>query len=364
MVKNKITILFICPYPIGQSPSQRFRFEQYFSLLSTNTIHFDVQSFLAQKTWQILYKPGHFLSKAIGVTLGFIKRFLLLPSIRQYDYIFIHREATPFGPPWFEWIVAKILKKRIIYDFDDAIWMNDESYEGRLLRLLKYRKKIKLIIEWSWKISCGNKFLKEYASQYNKNSILNPTTIDTENLHKKTEVNDFNKKNDITIGWTGSHSTLKYLNFLFPVFLRLAKKYNNIKFIVIANTRPTISLETLQFIEWNILTEIEDLVKIDIGIMPLSDDEWSKGKCGFKLLQYMALGIPCIGSKVGANIDIVEDGENGFLCTTEESWFQTLEKLINNESLRSIIGSNGRKTILNKYSVQSNEGNFLKLFNL
>ncbi|MFZ1808157.1 MAG: glycosyltransferase family 4 protein [Cyclobacteriaceae bacterium] len=361
--KNKTNILFICPYPVGQSPSQRFRFEQYFELLRSNDYHFIVRPFISESTWEILYKQGHYLKKALGIIRGFIKRFLLIPAISQYDIVFIHREATPFGPPWIEWIAAKIFKKRIIYDFDDAIWMKDESNERRLISLLKCRKKIKSIIKWSWKISCGNQFLKDYASQYNINSFLNPTTIDTENLHK-IQAYGSNKKNNIVIGWTGSHSTVKYLDSLYPVFLALSKKHGNIKFIVIANVKPTISLETLHFIEWNIQTEIEDLAKIDIGTMPLPDDEWSKGKCGFKLLQYMALGIPCIGSKVGANLDIVEDGINGFLCSSEEAWFQSLEKLIKDENLRSTIGRNGRKTIVNKYSVQSNEGNFLKLFNL
>jgi len=293
-----------------------------------------------------------------------MKRLLLLPSLWKYDFVFIHREASPAGPPWLEWVIAKIFWKKIIYDFDDAIWMSDEFTESNLLKVLKWRQKVQQIIKSSWKISCGNQFLKNYASQFNKNSFLNPTTIDTLNLHKSPRSLNFDKKDKITIGWTGSHSTIKYLEIVHPILFSLSSKYKNVEFIIIANAKPTILLERLQFIEWSLLTEIEDLSKIDIGIMPLPNDDWSKGKCGFKLLQYMALGIPCIGSKVGANIEIVNDGINGFLCSTEEEWFVALEKLILDENLRSFIGSNGRSTIVDKYSVQSNEDNFLKFFNL
>ncbi|GAB1445792.1 hypothetical protein MASR2M41_15170 [Flammeovirgaceae bacterium] len=203
-----------------------------------------------------------------------------------------------------------------------------------------------------------------YALQFNQKSFLNPTTIDVTNVHKPSLNLNLRKKDKIVIGWTGSHSTVKYLEIVYPILFTLSHKYKNVEFIIIANAKPTIQLERLQFIEWSLLTEIEDLTKIDIGIMPLSDDEWSKGKCGFKLLQYMALGIPCIGSRVGANIEIVNNGVNGFLCSTEEEWLTTLEKLILDEGLRSTVGGAGRSTVVNRYSVQSNEDNFLKFFNL
>jgi glycosyltransferase involved in cell wall biosynthesis len=118
----------------------------------------------------------------------------------------------------------------------------------------------------------------------------------------------------------------------------------------------------MKYLPWNEKSEILDLSQINIGIMPLEDDVWSEGKCGFKLIQYLALGIPAVASPVGVNKEIV-DQQNGFLCSTESDWFEALDKLINNVSLRQAMGRRGREKIINRYSVQANEGAFLELFN-
>lgn len=363
MQKNWKSILIICPYPLGYAPSQRFRFEQYLKLLQVNHYEIRIEPFLTAKTWGILYSKSNFWKLLFGVLNGYLRRITLLPSTKNYQYIFIHREATPFGPPWFEWATCKVFKRKVIYDFDDAIWMNDESNESSVVKALKWRKKIKLIIKWSWKISCGNQFLKEYATQFNNNVFLNPTTIDTENLHKATQNVDSIKKK-IVIGWTGSHSTLRYLLQIDPVLHTLFQKYDFLELLIIANKKPNLPRTPFRYIEWNIQTEIDDLLKIDIGIMPLPNTEWAKGKCGFKLLQFMALNIPSVGTRIGTNTNILEQGVNGLLCETADEWLIALDKLINDPNLRHQIGKNGRKTVTQRYSVQSNECNFLSLFKL
>lgn len=354
-------VLFLVPYPLRISPSQRFRFEQYFDVLSSANIQWKAQSFLNNQNRLLFYSGGKPLKKVIALLGGFIKRWFILCRLFSFDYVFIHREAAPVGPPVFEWIIAKIFRKRIIYDFDDAIWLTDKKNESVFEKFTRYRSKVKLICRWSYKVSCGNAYLCKYARSYNANVVLNPTTLDTKTLHNP-EIVQKARSEKITIGWTGSHSTLKYLKEIEGVITHLEAKYPAVQLLVIADRRPELSIRSLTFVPWNKQTETEDLARIDIGIMPLPDDEWSKGKCGFKALQYMAMEIPTVVSPVGVNAEIVEPGNNGYFATTEQEWITSLEALINDPALRNRLGKNGRKKIVDQYSVLSNSSTFLGLF--
>lgn len=293
----------------------------------------------------------------------------LIPASKA-KYIFIHREVTPVGPPLAEWLLAKVLRKRIIYDFDDAIWLTDKKNESRFEKIIRWRDKVALICQWSYKVSCGNDYLADYARKFNSNVVVNPTTIDTENLHTNVfrkpsphsgqEV--LGKHNGVIIGWTGSHSTLKYLEGLTSVLVMLEEKYDNLSLLVIADKAPQLPLKRMIFKKWSKEREAEDLAAIDIGIMPLPDDEWTKGKCGFKALQYMAMGIPALVSPVAVNKIIVQNGQNGFWCSSDEEWIEKISLLIEDLSLRKKLGSNARMFVENYYSVNSNTENFIQLF--
>ncbi|MCW5911999.1 MAG: glycosyltransferase [Cyclobacteriaceae bacterium] len=355
-------ILFIVPYPIAKSPSQRFRFEQYFQTLTQNGGQYHVQSFLDNEGWAILYQPGKGLQKFRVLVKGLFKRLIIPFHLHAYQFVFIHREAAPFGPPVLEWIIAKIFRKKIIYDFDDAIWLTDRKNESVWLRLIKWRSKVASICKWSYKVSAGNPYLCDFARQYSQNVVLNPTTIDTEFLHNPSLFQVTRNPGKVVIGWTGSHSTLKYLAEIEPVLAALEKKYPQMEMLVIADKPPRLSLHNLRFLPWSFEAEIKGLLEADIGIMPLPDDEWAKGKCGFKALQYMALEIPAVASPVGVNTSIIHQVQNGFLCTSTEEWTTRLELLINNKELRTQMGKAGRKTVIDHFSVVSNRANFLSLF--
>ena len=352
-------ILFIVPYPVRQAPSQRFRFEQYLPLLTDHSNQIQIRPFLQTKNWKLFYKKGHTLRKTFFLIRGFIDRLLSLFTVSAYDLIFIHREATPIGPPFFEWFVARVFKKKIIYDFDDALWITDRKDEPKAIRWLKWRSKIKFVCRWSHVVSCGNAYLKSYASMYNSSVVVNPTTIDTQQINEEIIKKDHTK---ITIGWTGTHSTLKYLHEKEPVLLQIQKKYPTIEFVFISDIKPEFDGVRFTFKQWNLENEIDDLVSIDIGTMPLPDDAWTRGKCGFKALQFMALGIPCVVSPVGVNSKIVDHGVNGFLATSDAEWITSLSYLIENKSLRNSMGVSGQEKIHSHFSVSSNSKNFLSLF--
>ena len=346
-------ILFLVPYPLGESPSQRFRFEQYFNALLMVGHSYAVRSFLSPQGWSMIYSKGNAGKKILTIVAGFLRRLWTLFSVARYDMVFIHREATPVGPPVFEWMIAKVFRKKIIYDFDDAIWLTDNTSESALEKMIRWRSKVASICKWSFVVSCGNDYLCDYARRFNSNVVLNPTTIDT-SYHKPIE-KTYN--NDVVIGWTGSHSTLKYIDEVVPAL----QKISGFTFVIISDSKISIPVPSRN-VKWKKETEIEDLAQFDIGIMPLPNDEWSKGKCGFKALQYMAMEIPTVVSPVGVNTKIVTDGVDGFICNTTAEWITALEKLIKDPQLRKKLGAAGRKKVEQDYSVVSNTSNFLSLF--
>jgi glycosyltransferase involved in cell wall biosynthesis len=351
-------IYFIVPYPHQEAPSQRFRFEQYFDFLEANDFEVEIYPFINQSTWKTLYGEGKVIKKAWGILMSFVRRFALLFKLHKADFIFIHREAAHIGPPIFEWIIAKVLRRKYVYDFDDAIWLPNYSESNAKFHRLKAYWKVRYCMKWASQITAGNAYLADYARQFNPNVQIVPTTIDTENHHN---IMTDHQSQELTIGWTGTHTTMHYLDELVPVLKSLEQKYA-FTFLVISNQSNEYDLKSLSFVKWNKASEIEDLAKINIGVMPLKKDIWSEGKCGFKGLQYMALEIPTIMSPVGVNSTIVQNGINGFLVETQEEWYEVLEKLILDRSLRTQIGKAGKRRIDEAYSVLANQEKYLNLF--
>jgi len=349
--------LFIIPYPLKSAPSQRFRFEQYLFVLQQNGIEYDLEPFLSKKTWDNFYKKGHYFQKLGGVLLGYIKRYALLFSLSDYDVVFIHRESSPLGPAFYSWLLAKVFKKKIIFDFDDAIWLENYSHGNRFFSWLKNYNNAISLMKWSAVNSCGNEYLRLFASQHNSDSIYMPTTVDTSNSHHSQKLS-LNKKP--IIGWTGTHSTSHYLFELEATISKLHKK-NDFEFIIICDQDPKLNLE-YRFIKWSEQTEVSDLEQIDIGLMPLKADKWSEGKCSLKALQYMSLGIVPVVSPVGVNNEIIKHEENGFFCKTETEWEETLNDLLQNEAKRNSISIRTRPFVKDNFSVESNAPKFLHLF--
>jgi hypothetical protein len=175
----KTKVLFLLPYPLCKAPSQRFRVEAFFPILEEHKIEYRTHEFLDKQAWKLLYQQGSTVQKGWAVMKGFLKRaFMVLFVAPKYDYIFIHREASPLGPPIFEWILAKLLRKRIIFDFDDAIWIPAVTESNKVARYVKCFWKIKHICRWSYKVSAGNAFLAKWAGQYNEQVVINPTSVD------------------------------------------------------------------------------------------------------------------------------------------------------------------------------------------
>ena len=204
----------------------------------------------------------------------------------------------------------------------------------------------------------GNQYLADYAASYNDNVKIIPTTIDTD-LYQRIQ----HKKDKVCIGWSGSVTTIQHFEFAIPFLTKILKKYGDkVYFKVIGDGDYSNEELNLKGLSWNKNTEISDLSEIDIGIMPLPNDEWAKGKCGLKGLQYMALEIATIMSPVGVNTEIIEDGKNGFIADDHEEWVEKISKLIEHPDLREEMGKEARKTVIDQYSVEANRDLYLTYF--
>ena len=352
-------ILFVAAHRLNRSPSQRFRFEQFFNYLEQNGFQCELSYLLSEKDDGIFYSQGSYPEKFYILLKNFIKRLKDVVQASRYDIIFIQREAFFTRSIFFEKCFRKVAG-RIIFDFDDAIWLHDISDANKKLGWLKNPKKTSKIIQLADMVFAGNQFLADYALQFNKNVVVIPTTIDT-SYHKKTTSEK--KDSRICVGWTGSHTTIKHFEYALPFLKKLKEKYSEKIYFKVIGDEDFVNDELeIKGIAWKADTEIQEISEIDIGIMPLPNDDWAKGKCGLKGLQYMALEIPTVLSPVGVNKEIVEDGLNGFLASLTDEWVEKISRLINSKELREQIGKAGRKTVIEKYSFESQKEKYLNCF--
>ncbi len=354
-------ILFITSHRPNRAPGQRFRFEQFYQFLESNGFQCTHSNLISDASDVYLYRKGKYIQKLGILIKAIFKRLKDVARANEFDIIFIHREAFLLGSTYFEKQFGKS-KAKLVYDFDDSIWLGDTSDANKKLRWLKYPGKIAKIISISDMVFAGNKYLANYASYYNTNIKIVPTTIDTEEYKR----NPASRRTDgkVCIGWTGSITTIKHFEVAIPILTKLKRKYGDKLVIKVIGDKNYVHKELdIKGQGWSKENEISELSSFDIGIMPLPDDEWTKGKCGLKGLQYMALEIPAIMSPVGVNKEIIKDGINGFLADKEAEWIEKISFLIDDEKRRNEMGIEARKTIIEQFSKDSEKGHYLSYFN-
>lgn len=335
-------VLFIVPYP-SEGPSNRFRVEQFFPLLAEEGICYSLRPFCNARFYSLLFKRGRVFKKISYVLILLLRRITDILRASRYDITFIHREASPTKDYIFE-AGLRLFSKKVIYDFDDAVF-------------LKKPAKVRKAVSMSDCVIAGNEFLAAYALRFNKNIKILPTCIDT----KKYNFNTIDlREGKIVIGWIGTPSTSAYLSILDNVFAVLSQRYKNIQFRVVGAAADS-GHQLAEKRGWSLNTEIDELRQFSIGIMPMHDNDWTKGKCAFKIIQYMAMGIPAVASPVGMNLEVIRENENGFFAGSDEEWVQKLSMLIESASLRRRLGEGARKTAEEKYSLIANGRKFVKI---
>jgi len=342
-------VLALVPYPYDTAPGQRYRIEQWAPLLKQMGIQITFEPFRSDVLHSLLSRPGNTSKKVLLTALESVRRLKVLRVINDYDLVYIYKEVALVGPALIEHCIGS-KDVPMVFDFDDAIYLHSPygTPANRYFRLLKFPEKTRQICALASHVIVGNAYLAEYASRFNRKVTIVPSTIDTE----KYEVNGLGAKgNRPVIGWSGSYSTLPHFDIVRRALTRLAKKEKFRIRMIGTTTDYEIDGVDVEAILWRAETEVADLASIDIGIMPLPDDDWTRGKCGQKALQYMALGIPTVCSPVGANSTIIHDGENGLLAETEDQWIEKLTRLLHSQRLRERLGQAGRATVEAGYSL-------------
>jgi glycosyltransferase involved in cell wall biosynthesis len=335
-------VLALVPYPLNRVPGQRFRLEQWAPLLRQDGIEMDFSPFLKPAAMSVLYKPGHTVTKVSSLVRGYAMRAAEALFPGDYDVALVHRWATFFGPAWFEpWISRRI---PLVYDFDDAIYRPWSSRANAWASIFKPAGKTAAICRVARHVMVGNDYLAAYARPLSANLTVVPTTIDTQAYFPRERPPNTRP----VVGWTGSVTTIPYLEAIGGALGRLARGGNCEIRVIGGELRIPDGEVRCQ--PWNAQTEIEDIRAFDIGLMPMPDDEWARGKCALKALQYMALGIPPVVTPVGVNAEVVTDGVNGFHARTEDEWVEKVERLASDPELRRRLGAAARRTVEERFS--------------
>ena len=293
------------------------------------------------KSWQYRLFKYKFILKSP------IQRFFDVLRSKHYDIVYLQKDVLfhPISNLLF------LLNSNIIFDLDDPIFevhptLNFSKYSIENFFIKLRRKNLNYILKKSKSVIVCSDYLSNYVKKYNKNVHIMTGPINvTHYIHQSSSTNNF------TVGWIGSPMTSKYLINILPALKEVKKIIPNLVIKVVGGT--TFPYENLNIVweKYSLSSEIDILNSFDVGIMPLNNDRWSEGKCGFKILQYFAMNLPVVASPIGINKKLVEHGKNGFLAHNLDDWVKYLVILAKNKELRLSMGNEGRKLVVKKYDL-------------
>ena len=348
-------VLTLVPSQKGHAPGQRGSIELWESVLRREGIELVYAPFESDVLRKILYASGKNVAKVSEMIKAYVERLRLLQKLDEYDAVFVYREAALLGPAFLEKRIAK--KKPIIYQLDDPLYMPYRSPSNGYLSYLKFFGKIKEIIRISKVVMVNSSHIRAYAEQFNTNIWQVPSIVDTE----KFVYEPFDMDGRVCVGWSGSPTTLKNIKMLErPLQDISASGVCDIHFI----GGTDFGLKDVKYTaqNWSAETEVEDLRKIQIGLVPLPNVSWNPHKFIMKTAQYMALGIVPVGTPLASNPEVIRHGENGFLADTDEEWIGYIKQLVSDNELRQRLSKNAAADAVSKYSLKANEKKIVEAF--
>ncbi len=344
MHKPKVTVLL--PYELGQAPGQRYRWEQWRPHLEAHGLEVELLPFSSRRLGD-----ARRAGRGTRAALLFAMRYApwlseVWRAARRSDVVVVHRNAALTGPPVAEAMV-RALGRPLVYDFDDAIYLPPDAGDNVLRRLVRCDWRCAHICARAALVGVGSPALGEWARQHSRNVVLWPTTVDTELYQPRPESEEGPLP---VIGWTGSPSTAIYLREILPTLAELQREAAFEVLVIGAEIDLAAHGVRGRCVPWSAETEVEVTSRIDVGLMPLPDTPWARGKCALKAIQYLGLGIPAVVSDVGVNRDVVRDGESGYVVAPGGDWKSPLGRLLADPALRRRMGLRGRDHVVGTYS--------------
>jgi len=344
-----VKVLALSPIP-EEGAGCRFRVSQYIPYLHGAGFDVTVSPFYSRDYFNFVYRPGNYVRKAAGFASLTLRRISELFTIRDYDLVLLYREAIPIGPPFIERQIAK-LGIPIVYDFDDAIFLPAVSEANQAVSFLKNPERVSEILALSSQVSVGNEFLAAYARKFNPHVTVIPTAVDTNRFVPRPDPQPADGRR-LVVGWIGSPTTFQYLESLKDVLATVSAKHPFTLKVSGAGRAVNFPGVDVQVVPWSMADEVSLFNTCDIGVYPLTDDDWSRGKCGFKAIQCMACGVPVVAAAVGVNREIITHGVNSMLASTPQDWVEHLSRLLTDAGLRQRMAIAGRQTIEDRYSLR------------
>ncbi len=346
-------VLALATYPV-EAAATRYRLQQFVEPLAKRGIDLTVDSFLDPQLFRRLYQQKGAAVTSLKLFAATIRRLFVLAAASKAKVVLVQREAMMYGPPVIEWIVTRVIKRPMVLDLDDATYVSYTSPTyGSLVKGLKWFRKTDDLIRWAALVSCGNRAIAEYVSARGAKVRIIPTVVDTEIFRP---IVRSPKGGQVVLGWIGTHSTFPYLRSIFAVLERLAKTYDfRLKVVGAGQDHVVVPNVQVENLPWQMDREVEDFQSIDIGLYPIDaslySGKWASGKSGFKAIQYMAVGIPYVATAVGASAELGDPGTTHFFASSENEWYEALEKLISDPELRAAMGAAGRQYVIANYNL-------------
>lgn len=328
-----------------RAASTRHRFLQYIPSLERAGIAVSLSALLDDEYLSHKFDRGR--SSIWLAARGYAKRLHALLGAGSFSVVLIHCELFPYLPALFERVLQW---RRIPYvlDFDDAIFHNYDQHSRFLIRYL-LGNKVASAIQGAAGIIAGNEYLASYARRHNSRVEVLPTVVDIERYDRERRPK---RSTDFTVGWIGSPSTAAYLRNVQPALAQFFARAAG-QLVLVGSGPIDLPGVPVHVRSWSESTEVDELSDFDLGIMPLPDTPWTRGKCGFKLIQYMAVSLPVVASPVGVNAILVDHGVNGFLATSTVDWVTALTVLAGDRTLRGSMGQAGREKVARQYNLRS-----------
>lgn len=330
--------------------SSRMRTYKYLPYLEKQGMAITVAPLLSNAYLHMLYQSHR---RDLRTTLAaYLRRIRQLTSARRYDLLWIEKELFPMLPAWVERLLST-LKIPYVVDYDDATFHSYDLHQRAVVRRLMGHK-IDAVMRGAALVVAGNSYLADRARQAGARQVeIIPTVVDVARYAPPDEHQHSSDGAGFTVGWIGSPATAKYLEVIQPALAAL-QETPAVRCVFIGSGPVDMGGVPVEIRKWTEDTETADVASLDTGVMPLLDSPWERGKCGYKLIQYMACGLPVVASPVGVNKDIIQHGENGFLAESTEDWIEALRTLQADPVLRRRMGRAGRQQVEAHYSLQVN----------